>query len=426
MTSQRTPFDQACHDRGWTRPAIFLAELAKAARLIGEPLTITDRQFRRWRAPNPPRPHPRSCRVLHAMFGVPPTELGFPPSPHGETNTYTSPTPNNGEEETDVKRRTFVTATMGTAAIAAIPGSTAPAAVGTVHLQDLHAGMAALRTLDTVHGSVGVLPLAIQHLNHIRHVIDVSDYPTSIGHRLRQLAGQMASMCGFLSFDSGHQEQARRYWGEALATAAMLNDEDLTAQALSQLGLQAIYENRPRQAYDFLQAARHRAETLGSPKLQSLIAIREARALAMLGDHALAKGELARGMRLLDQAGRGRPAPEWVGFYGPAEINLTQGHLYTEAGRHQAASPYYHAGLNQLGPAYVRNRINYRLRYAQSLALAGQADEAAAETQATLDDLPTIASGRTHKLLTDLRYTLTTIDSPTVRDAADSLATRLN
>lgn len=68
MTTSRSPFDQACRERGWARPSVFLAEFAKAARLIGEQATITDRQFRRRRSPNPPRPHPRSWRVLHAMF----------------------------------------------------------------------------------------------------------------------------------------------------------------------------------------------------------------------------------------------------------------------------------------------------------------------------------------------------------------------
>jgi len=424
MTAGRTPFDQACRERGWTRPAVFLAEFARTARLIGEQVTVTDRQFRRWRAPNPPRPHPRSCRVLHAMFGVPPTELGFPPAPNGETTPYAPLAVNSGAEETDVKRRTFVTATMGTAAAVTIPGATSNA-VGTAHLEDLRAGLAALRTLDSAHGSGGVLPLAIQHLARVRRVIEMGTYPASIGQRLHLLAGQTAAICGFLAFDSGRQEQARRFFGEALATAAMLKDENLTTQALSQLGLQAIYENRPRTAYDFLQAARYRAEAMGSVKLQSLIAVREARALAMMGDHGQAQGELARGMRLLERSGRGRPDPEWVGFYGPAEINLTQGHLYSASGRHSAASPYYRTGVHQLPVGLVRNRVNYRLRLAHNLTLAGEADEAAAEALAVLDELPAVSSARTRRHLTDLHRALATIDSPTTRDAAEALAARL-
>jgi hypothetical protein len=424
MTAGRTPFDQACRERGWTRPAVFLAEFARTARLIGEQVTVTDRQFRRWRAPNPPRPHPRSCRVLHAMFGVPPTELGFPPAPNGETTPYAPLAVNSGAEETDVKRRTFVTATMGTAAAVTIPGATI-GAIGTAHLQDLQAGLTALDTLDSAHGSDTVLPLAIQHLTRIRHVIEAGTYPTSIGQRLHLLAGEAAAQCGFLAFDAGRQEQARSFFGEALATAAMLKDEDLTVQVLAQLGLQAMYEQRPRAAYDFLQAARCRAEAMGSARLQSLIAVREARALAMLGDHALAQGDLARGMRLLERSGRGRPAPDWVSFYGPAEINLTQGHLYSAAGRHSAASSYYRASVNQLPVGLVRNRVNYRLRLAHNLTLAGEADEAAAEALAVLDELPAVSSARTRRHLTDLHRALATIDSPTTRDAAEALAARL-
>lgn len=359
------------------------------------------------------------------MFGVPPTELGFPPAPNGETTPYAPLIENIGAEETDVKRRAFVTATMGTAAAAAVPGATV-GAVGTAHLQDLHAGLSALDALDGAHGGGGVLPLAIQHLTRIRHVIEAGRYPASIGRRLHLLAGEAAALCGFLAFDSGGQEQARSFFGEALATATILKDEDLTTQVLAQLGLQAMYEKRPRAAYDFLQAARYRAEAMGSAKLRSLIAVRGARALAMMGDHAQAQGELARGVHLLEQSGRGRPAPEWVGFYGPAEVNLTQGHLYTAAGRHDAASPYYRTSVNQLAIGHVRNRVNYRLRLAHNLTLADQADEAAAETLAVLDELPAISSARTRRHLTDLHRALTTIDSPTTRDAADALASRLS
>ena len=420
----RTPFDQACHERGWARPAVFLAEFAKTARLIGESVTITDRQFRRWRAPNPPRPHPRSWRVLHTMFGVPPTELGFPPYPNGETPQYGPLAANGGAEESDVKRRTFVTAPVGTAAAAAIPGATV-GAIGSDHIQDLRARLTALGTLDDAHGGAGVLPLAIRHLAHIRQLIETGTYPNSIGQRLHRLAGETAALCGFLAFDAGRQEQARRFYGEALATAALLKDDDLTAYSLAQLGLQATYEKRPRAAHDFLEAARYRAEALDSPRLQSLVAVRQAHALAMMGDHALAQGELARGMRLFERAGRGRPAPAWMDFYGPAEINLYQGHLYKATGRHEAATSYYRTAVNQLGVGYVRNRVNFRLRLAHTLALSGEAEEAAAETMTVIDELPAVSSARTHKLLTDLHRSLGAIDSPTTRDAAEALATRL-
>lgn len=323
-----------------------------------------------------------------------------------------------------MKRRTFVTATMGTAAAATIPAA-AVGAVGTDHIQHLRAGLAALDTLDSAHGSGGVLPLAVRYLTRIRHMIETGTYPASIGRRLHLLAGEAAATCGFLAFDSGRREQARRFFGEALATATMLKDDDLTAQALSQLGLQAMYENRPRTAYEFLQGARYRAEALGSAKLQSLIATREARALAMMGDHSLAQGELARGMRLLEQSGRGRPAPDWTDFYGPAEINLTQGHLYSAAGRHNAATPYFRTSVQQLGVGYVRNRVNFSLRLAHTLTLAGEAEEAAAETLTVADELPAVSSARTRRLLTDLHRALTSIGSPATRDAADALATHV-
>ncbi len=52
----RSPFEQACADRGLAGPTVFPAQFARAASLIGESVTVTDRQLRRWRGPNPPAP----------------------------------------------------------------------------------------------------------------------------------------------------------------------------------------------------------------------------------------------------------------------------------------------------------------------------------------------------------------------------------
>ncbi len=81
QTDQITPFRHACESRGWGENTVFLAEFDRTARELGEDVSLTVRQLQRWRRPHPPRPRPVSWRVLHAMFGLSPLDLGFPTPP---------------------------------------------------------------------------------------------------------------------------------------------------------------------------------------------------------------------------------------------------------------------------------------------------------------------------------------------------------
>lgn len=318
--NEQTDFQHACAERGWATPATFLRAFAETAALIGEPVTVTDRQLRRWRQPNPPRPRFRAWRVLHAMFGVHPLTLGFPgPEPITTTNT-----PSRGE---GVDRRGFVTDTLGAAAGVTLVAST-PNATGTAHVEELREGLRSLYALDDAYGGGDVRSLAVRHLRRIRRVINTGSYPDSIGRQLELLGGETAEQCAWLYYDADDQEAARRYWGEALTTATMLRNTSLEVLVLASLSMQATYEDRPRDGYNLARAARQRAEGMASPVLLSLIAAREARALAVMRDGRAARQGLAQAMRLVERANRGQPPPVWAAFHGPAELEYAHGLMY--------------------------------------------------------------------------------------------------
>ncbi|MEU9889115.1 hypothetical protein [Sphaerisporangium sp. NPDC051011] len=424
MGRQGTLFEQACADRGWDRPAAFLAAFAQAAYMVGEPVELTDRQFRRWCLPNPPRPRQKAWRVLHAMFGVNPADLGFPPAPYGEINPCTFLITDQ-TEETDVNRRTFVTAAMGTTAGAALGAFTPPEAVGTPHVQELRAGLRALRTLGDAHGGTEVRALAVRHLNRIRRIIETSTYSDSIGRQLRLLAGETANSCAYLHFDACDQDEARHYWHEGLTIGTTIDDTELKVQALAMLGLQANYERHPKHALDLLAAAGHHAQPLGSPVLLSIIASREANALSLLGDHAGARAALTRSQRLMERPRTGRPSPGWTAFYDKSEAEVIQAHLFTEAGKHKAAIPYFQASVAHTGASYGRNVAGRQFALARSLVQAGEVDEGAALAVTAIGKLREVSSGRVRRRAVEVRDALASVDSPTARETAQALTDHL-
>ncbi|MBP5936488.1 tetratricopeptide repeat protein [Streptomyces sp. LBUM 1476] len=415
--AEPTLFEHACVAAGWTRPADFLRAFEEAADLLGEAVTLTDRQARRWRGPCPPMPRARAWRVLHAMFACDPAELGFPGPPPGAT---VRGAPLLVQEGTgDVKRRAFMQDSAG--AVAGSLASVRSASIGTTHVVELRDGLDALCRLDDSYGGDDIRPLAHKHLRRIERIINTTRYPETIGRQLQLLAGETAASCGWLHYDADSQGQARNYWGEALTTATVLGDEGLAIRVLGFLSMQASHEGRPRDGQNLARAAQEKAARYGSPVLQSLLASREAHALSLMGDYSTAKKKLADSMRLVERGARGRPCPSWAAFHGPAELDCAQGMLYAEAGRHHASAQFFRAALAHQDRTYGRNRALYRLTLARSLAHAGEADEAAAYAVESLDHLAEVESGRVTRRLREVTTLLRNVDAVTTRDAVGRL-----
>ena len=124
---------------------------------------------------------------------------------------------------------------------------------------------------------------------------------------------------------------------------------------------------------------------LDSPALQSIRAGREAPALSLMNEGKAANRSLTAAMRLVDRREMGRPSPDWAKFHGPAELDYSQGRLFTELGHHRAAVPYLQAALAHQDRTYGRNRALSRLTLAKGLVQAGEVDAGAAHAVESLD-----------------------------------------
>ncbi|MEV7867001.1 hypothetical protein AB0P17_13025 [Streptomyces sp. NPDC088124] len=119
--------------------------------------------------------------------------------------------------------------------------------------------------------------------------------------------------------------------------------------------------------------------------------------------------------------GRGRPAPEWAAFHGPAELDYAQGLLYTELGHHHSAVQFLRAALDDQDRTFGRNRALYRLTLARSLVLAGDVDEGAARAVESLEHLEEVESGRVTRKLSEVTGRLRRSDAVSARRAVEEL-----
>ncbi|MFI9741592.1 hypothetical protein [Streptomyces sp. NPDC052494] len=416
-----TPFSRLCDQLGWGTPALFMPVYARAAAYIGEPPDITDRQVRRWRAPNPPCPQPARQRVLEAMFTKPLEQLGFDVPParrNAVTAVLALAAPDSAplQESLDpVNRRTFLNVTGGAVLSVAAPSRVGPdeprsarpgERIGTSAVTDLRTGLAQLYGLDDRFGGATVGPLAAAHLARVERLIRTADYPDTIGRQLRLIAGETAEHVGWLAFDAGDNDKARSSWSAAIERADELGDDSLAVLVRASQSLLSLREERPHDARDHARRAFDTAKPWAPPTLLSILMTREARALALLGDHSAARSTLAHAFRLYEQDQGSRPAPDWTTFHGPAELYHAQADLFTYMGHHGAAVNWLRRSLAHQEASYARNEALGRGNLARALALSGEAEEAAHHIDAGEALLGEVSSGRARVALAHARTEL--------------------
>jgi tetratricopeptide (TPR) repeat protein/transcriptional regulator with XRE-family HTH domain len=292
--------------------------------------------------------------------------------------------------ECAVHRRRFLSAAGSTLALAALPvgHSTAAAPIqptaslsagqlGVDHVRRIERSLLQIYAADDEFGGEALLGLAYGHLRRVRWWLRSGEYSEQLGQRLRSAAGRVAASAGWLAFDAGRHPEAREFYHEALAHARISGDEPLTVLALASMSLQSTYLGAAHEALDFARAAQ------SSPAAQesitaSVLAVREARALARLNDSSASVKAMARARAALDRAG---PPPEhasWASFQDHAELTANEGLCRADLGDHPGARRLLRQALDAQAPTYTRNRALYGIRLADSALTLGELEEACA------------------------------------------------
>ncbi|PBC63404.1 hypothetical protein BKI49_13440 [Streptomyces sp. Tue6028] len=313
-------------------------------------------------------------------------------------------------EESDVQRRAFMTGGTATMAVASLGpfagafGGSAAAAerrvhrAGTSEAGALEEAVRKIRLLDDRHGADGLYRRAATPLRTAYALLDAGTTRQSIAERLYAGAGELAISVGWLAHDSGRFDDARSHYAEALATARMSGDPGLEAHAFCNTAFLARDAGRPREAVRAAQAAQRAARPLGSPRLLSLLALREAGGWAGLADRAGCEQALARAQALFER-GPSEADPEWMTFYGEAELEGLEAQCWSTLGDWPRAARHARRAAELQDPHFTRNIALYTAELADDLARGGRPDEAALAGLRVLDLLNEVQSSRIQTML---------------------------
>ncbi|WP_210591170.1 hypothetical protein [Streptomyces sp. GESEQ-35] len=425
--------------RGQRSPAEFAAAVRRAAREIGERVSCDARYVGRVEAGEIRCPNYAYERVfLHMFPGRTLTDLGFaprasvrgrgarepddtPPShttspaygmgetegahePYDPQNPYET---HENDEESDVLRRAFMTGGGATVAAALGPiGLTFEAAAaqrparrsGAGEADALEEAVRRIRLLDDRHGADGLYRRAAAPLRAAYALLDAGATRQTTADRLHSGAGELAISVGWLAHDSGRFDDARSHYAEALATARLSGDPGLEAHAFCNTAFLARDAGRPREALRAAQAAQRVARPLGSARLMSLLALREAGGWAGLADRTGCEQALARAHALYDR-GTSDIDPEWMSFYGEAELEGLEAQCWSTLGDWPRAARHARRAAHLQDPHFTRNIALYTAELADDLARGGHPDEAALAGMRVLDLLNEVQSSRIQTML---------------------------
>ncbi|MEU9042839.1 MULTISPECIES: tetratricopeptide repeat protein [unclassified Kitasatospora] len=403
--------------------------------------------------PLPPLPAPRSPLS---------TQLPYAASPYADpTAPYGPPWPSPGavprgldgspyldEENDDVRRRTFLAG--GTTALASVigidrsavaagrqagadgasgvltgqgalpgaefaapsllstdplvPGRPGPVPplrrVGAAEVFGVEQAVRDIRLADDAHGADALYELAGQSLRNAYVLLNEGEYSAETERRLQAGAGELAISVGWLAHDSNRLADARSLYAEALATARMAGDSALEAHVFCNSAFLARDAGRPREALRAAQAGQVAARELGSDRLLALLAMREAGAWAVLQDRTSCERALGRAYALFDH-GPSEADPEWMSFFGEAEIAGLQSQCWSALGDWDRASEQAGLAIRLQKPQFVRNRVLYTAELAHDRLGRGDVAGAAHHGSSAVALFADVRSARIRSMLAD-------------------------
>ncbi|MGP4114515.1 hypothetical protein ACTWP5_26850 [Streptomyces sp. 4N509B] len=420
--------------RGPLSPAEFAAAVRRAAREIGENVACDARYVGRVEAGEIRCPNYSYERVFIHMFpGRSLTDMGFEPRQLVRGRTHrrpcgppgdppdagrparratpadlaglagpaspTDPTDLTDTEEDEVLRRSFVTG--GTAALATLTSlgpAPATARPGPREVDAVWQAVRDIRLLDDRYGADALYRPAQEALRAAHALLDVGTRRQSVADGLHGGTGELAVSVGWLAHDSGRFSAARSHYAEALATARMGGDAGLEAHAFCNMAFLARDAGRPREAVRAAQAGARAARRLGSPRLRSLLALREAGGWAGMDERASCERALGLAAELYGQ-GPSAADPEWMTFFGEAEMASLTAQCWATLRVFGRASAQARRAVDLQEPRFTRNVALFTAELAGHLARHGDPAEAATVAHHSLELLTRVRSSRVSALL---------------------------
>ncbi|WP_406123676.1 transcriptional regulator [Streptomyces canus] len=376
--------------RGWGK-----AEFARTMQAHGQSLGIhlATNRTTVWKWEQGQEPDADAQRVLADLLRVPyeqVQELGWPGwLPVWEVTGLAAPWTEAGTVEAlselvgsgRMDRRGFLTITGAALTGVAASWVDAPAAfasalggdqVTDTMVATIEQRISTLRTLDDQLGGARLLEQARGDLALVTGLLGAGRYTDSIRIRLYSLAARVSHLTGWMAYDAGLRSAGQRYYVGALRGARTAGDDAFGAFILAEMGVHVSEAGRTAERVDLISTAIDNAPRSLAPYTQSFLHLHKAEALSREGDHRQAGNALNRAVSLWERHTT-EENPDWLGWFGEAQLKSTEGKVLLRAGQVERATGSLEASVKTAAP---RDKAVRSSRLAEARLAGGDLDGA--------------------------------------------------
>ncbi|MFB7654019.1 MULTISPECIES: helix-turn-helix domain-containing protein [unclassified Streptomyces] len=201
-------------------------------------------------------------------------------------------------------------------------------------------------------------------------------------------ASRFAEYIGWMAQESGDEAMALSTTAEAVELARAGGDEHLADYALVRRALVAYYNGDASRTVALAQQAQRGT---APPRIRGLAAQREAQGHALLGDERSCGQALDRARKLIGQAEGISDGPVLGTKQLLDPVAMVSGWCLYDLGRPREAAEKLELECRRIAPYALNTRMRYGMRYALSLAAAGEIEsscEAARELLSFMTIIP--------------------------------------
>jgi hypothetical protein len=207
----------------------------------------------------------------------------------------------------------------------------------------------ALKSLDAQFGGVTLLEHAQADLSLITGLLKNGRYTDQVRQRLYGLSARLAYTTGWMAYDAGHKSAAQQYYVGALRAARTTGDDAFGCFMLAEMGVHISEDGHSKDRVDLITTALDNAPKSLPAHTKSYLHLHKAEAHSRHGEHRQAGEELHRSITLWDR-GQQQDAPDWLSWFGDAQVRSTEGKVMLRSGQFRPATEALEESIKHAAP----------------------------------------------------------------------------
>jgi hypothetical protein len=256
-----------------------------------------------------------------------------------------------------------------------------PSAIGYQEVAQIEHAARLFREWDDQFGGGLRRKAVVGQLNEVADLLRDS-HPAAIRRRLFGTMAQLAETAAIMSWDSGDQTYAQRYYVLALRAAKPAADPAFAANIMAGMARQLLYLGHSTDALELIRVAQDRSAEVATPTVRAMLHTREAWGYAKQGRLSAFRRATAKAEDALADAKPTDDDPHWITYFNAAELAGTTGGRLLDLAHEQPeladeTATHIATAIQQRGPGHLRSAALDHIGLAEARLIQGELEEAA-------------------------------------------------